>query len=58
MIYQDDGKGFDAEEVLSSSKRMGLFNIRNRIESLNGEIEIVSKEGTGIHVSVILPLKY
>ena len=38
MLYSDDGTGFKVDEILARQKGMGLFNIKNRIESLKGEI--------------------
>ena len=56
FAYKDNGKGFDVEKVISSKKKMGLFNIINRIESLNGNVVIDSEKGKGINVLVTLPM--
>jgi signal transduction histidine kinase len=45
----DDGIGFDSTNV---KKGIGLRNIKERTISLNGNIEIISKKGTGTEVIV------
>jgi signal transduction histidine kinase len=51
FIVQDDGCGFD---VLNETAGMGLSNIRTRVASFDGIIQIDSKpdEGTEIHVEL------
>jgi two-component system NarL family sensor kinase len=49
ITIQDDGHGFNASVP---SKGSGLNNIRNRVGSYNGRIEIWSKEGEGTEISV------
>jgi signal transduction histidine kinase len=44
VIVQDDGIGFDPETITSG---MGLANIRTRIASFGGTIQIDSKAGEG-----------
>ena len=50
---QDDGKGFDPEEA---TKGAGLQNIRNRINSVGGTLNILSskEEGTEIIIDIDL----
>lgn len=58
MIVADDGVGFDINENDSSDYiegGFGLFSIRERVKSFNGNIEIKSKPGIGSRVSVLLP---
>jgi len=56
LIYSDNGKGFDLSKVQSSGKGLGLFNITQRVNTLNGKISITTSEGNGILVSVELSL--
>jgi PAS domain S-box-containing protein len=56
LHYEDDGKGFDYMQVIKSKKGMGLFNMRNRIESINGEVYITSSPGKGMKVNILIPL--
>lgn len=50
IYYEDDGIGFDIEKT---QKGLGLKNIINRVEILNGEIFIESKgEGSGTIINI------
>ncbi|WP_080779016.1 tetratricopeptide repeat-containing sensor histidine kinase [Chryseobacterium phocaeense] len=58
MLYitvEDDGKGFDAS-VLDKSPGIGFTNIKNRIEYLKGNMEIVSAKGEGTAVNIELSI--
>ncbi len=56
--YSDNGKGFDPLKIQhTNAGKMGLNNIRNRINSLNGNILFNSDEGMGLFVKFILPVK-
>jgi PAS domain S-box-containing protein len=56
MIYSDNGKGFNIKETLGQKKGMGLFNIINRVKSLNGTIDYFSEPGKGFKVIVVFNL--
>lgn len=47
IMVEDNGKGFDPKDDLLNKKGMGISNIRNRIELLNGQLEIDSSLGKG-----------
>jgi signal transduction histidine kinase len=51
LTVQDNGKGFDTE-ALKTSKGAGLPNIRSRVESLNGHLDVYSKPDKGTEISV------
>ena len=53
MTISDDGRGFDVEQPSSG---LGLRNIRERISTLGGSVEVDSTEGKGTRVMVDLPL--
>lgn len=53
LIYIDDGKGFDPDEINSESTGMGLYNILSRIKSLNGSHNIQSNPETGGMIAVV-----
>jgi PAS domain S-box-containing protein len=56
--YSDNGKGFDTlKEHNANGGKMGLNNIRNRINSLNGSVSFNSQEGKGLFVRIFLPVK-
>lgn len=53
LLYQDDGKGFDPEKVLShDATGIGLHNIRSRVSSINGTFSIESLPGEGTVASI------
>jgi signal transduction histidine kinase len=54
LTVHDNGKGYDPAKV---SYGIGIRNIRNRVEALDGNLEIVSTAGKGTetYISVELP---
>ena len=60
IIVADDGVGFNAEDIDSyggAVKGFGLFNIKERLIFIGGDIEIVSSLGKGTAVTLSIPLK-
>lgn len=57
----DDGIGFDLENYRKDLNPIeggfGLMNIRERVELLNGDIQIASSEKIGTKLSIFIPLK-
>lgn len=51
---QDDGKGFDLNE---ETKGTGLINIKNRIKSAGGTIDVFSSTGKGTEVAIEMNVK-
>jgi two-component system NarL family sensor kinase len=46
LSISDDGRGFDVERVQAdASAGVGLRNMRERLEALNGELQLVSRPG-------------
>ncbi len=55
----DNGVGFDVSQVTTSYERrgsLGMVNLRERTELINGLLNIDSKPGRGTCVSVLIPL--
>ncbi|MFP3855144.1 MAG: GAF domain-containing sensor histidine kinase [Anaerolineales bacterium] len=55
----DDGKGFDLSEVESDYEKrgsLGMVNLRERAELVNGILKIDSSPGDGTEVRVLVPL--
>ena len=50
----DDGKGFD---TTTQKNTLGLIGLRERVQSLNGSLEIKSTPGKGTDVSISVPKK-
>lgn len=55
VMVDDDGKGFDTGILEQKSSGMGLKVIRERVEMLNGNLEIDSTNGQGTRVTFQLP---
>jgi PAS domain S-box-containing protein len=58
LTIQDNGQGFDLEEILSpdrSRRGMGLNSMRERIELSGGAFEIESAPGEGTTIKAIMP---
>lgn len=53
VMVEDDGRGFDQGRV---KRGMGLQNIQQRAEALNGAVNIDAKAGRGTTVIVDIPL--
>jgi signal transduction histidine kinase len=55
VAISDSGPGFDVEQALKSTERLGLAGLRNRVGSIGGVLEIVSEVGEGTRICVTLP---
>ncbi len=62
QIYiEDDGRGFDIKEVLSSIRRdkntgLGLLGMQERIALVDGQLNIYSKPGGGTKIHLRVPI--
>lgn len=56
MDLNDDGQGFDIEDGLKGGKHFGLSLIRERIEELNGKVNISSVKGEGTKIHIEIPV--
>jgi len=54
IYYADNGNGFDSN--LEGTVGMGLYNIKNRIETFGGKLVIESSLKRGIKVNIEIPL--
>lgn len=55
LNYKDDGIGMDINKMKASFTHMGLSGLRERVSSLEGNIEFVSSKGKGFEVQIIIP---
>lgn len=53
LLITDNGRGFDPENVPAGN---GLYNMRQRMEELDGTLEIISVPGEGVRISCNLPV--
>lgn len=59
LEVQDDGVGFDVSSVnafYDQRGSLGMVNMRERAELMNGLFRIESAEGKGTHIQVLIPL--
>ena len=58
ITVSDDGKGFDAEVILSNLQTAhGLLIIQDRLHLLGCRMELVSKPGEGTRITIELPIE-
>ena len=58
---EDDGKGFDVQEVLDKDARekgLGLAAMHERARMLGGSLDIWSQEGAGTRITMTIPLNH
>lgn len=55
--YIDNGIGFDTKKMLRQNSGLGLFNMLNRIKSIGGKIDIMSENGKGVEINIIIEIK-
>lgn len=53
VVITDNGKGFDTAKT--ENKGIGLKNITDRVNLINGNVELTSEIGKGTRVKIILP---
>ncbi len=58
IMIEDNGKGFDASQITTKNKGMGLSSIDRRVEDLDGKMIIESQPNTGTSVIIELPIWY
>ena len=59
LDIEDDGMGFDIKAVDSSYDNrgsLGMVNMRERTDLVNGVLQIDSTQGKGTHIRVLIPL--
>lgn len=56
LTVEDDGKGFNSDEVRDRKNGIGLANIDSRVAYLRGNIQYDSSPGHGTTVTLTLPL--
>lgn len=56
LSIHDSGVGFDLAEVQAHHLGLGLVNMRERVRSVQGRLDIRSEPGQGTHITVQIPL--
>lgn len=59
LSIQDNGRGFDLADTLSDQNEtgIGLTDMQERLESLNGRMNVYSKPGAGARLVATIPLE-
>ena len=59
LTIKDNGKGFDLVDTLSNQNEtgIGLIDMQERLESLNGSLNVYSKPGAGARLVAKIPLE-
>lgn len=59
LSIQDNGRGFDLADTLSDQNEtgIGLIGMQERLESLNGRMNVYSKPGAGARLVATIPLE-
>lgn len=60
LVVEDNGVGFNYDAVMSRSRvgsHFGLLGMKERVELLQGKIDIVSVQGQGTKLNILVPIK-
>lgn len=55
LLIRDDGYGFNVSDALRK-RGIGLRNMRERVEFIGGDFELMSEPGFGTEITVLLNL--
>jgi two-component system sensor histidine kinase DegS len=55
LTVADDGQGFDTQ-LPRSGRHVGLWSMRERVEQMGGQFEVLSAPGQGTRVVAVIPL--
>jgi signal transduction histidine kinase len=56
LSVHDDGGGFDLAEAEARRSGMGLTSMQERVDLLDGRLEINTAKGSGTTISATVPL--
>jgi two-component system sensor histidine kinase DegS len=58
LVVKDEGTGFDPDGVAQAgTESYGILGMKERVQLLGGEIEIISAKGMGTQVIIKLPVE-
>jgi signal transduction histidine kinase len=55
-MVEDDGKGFNPQQITKTNAGMGISSIDKRVEHLDGKMTIESEKNKGTSVIIDIPL--
>jgi len=56
IMLKDNGRGFRAKKQESDRIKLGLAGLVDRIESIGGQLDIISQPSSGVTIKVSLPI--
>lgn len=56
-VIEDDGRGFDPDQIQHANPRLGLYGMQERVELLRGTFTIESGPGLGTSLFVEIPIE-
>ncbi|UFH55296.1 two-component regulator propeller domain-containing protein [Spirosoma sp. KNUC1025] len=56
LIYQDNGQGFNYEQLQKKATGLGMSNIESRVAILGGRISWESQPGQGVQATIDVPI--
>lgn len=56
LRYVDDGTGIEMEKLNHHHGNLGLFGIKERVQGLGGTCKITSSHGSGLEITITIPL--
>ncbi len=56
-VVEDDGVGFDVAAAMEDRHKFGLLGMRERVELLDGSLDIASVPGRGTRITFSIPLR-
>jgi len=57
LVIKDEGSGFDVKTVNGEKDSYGISGMKERVEIIGGEMQIVSSPGSGTGIIIKVPLK-
>ena len=57
LNFSDDGKGMDLKKI-DQTKNFGILGMQERIQSLHGSFELISKKNQGTQILISIPTSY
>ncbi|MBN1199774.1 MAG: Cache 3/Cache 2 fusion domain-containing protein, partial [Bacteroidales bacterium] len=57
LYYRDDGSGFDLETAMKNRSGLGLYNILNKVKTINGTCDLNTTKGKGMFMTISVKLK-
>jgi signal transduction histidine kinase len=57
LYYRDDGTGFDLDEAMKTRSGLGLYNILNKVKTINGTCDLNSSRGKGMFMTISVRLR-